>query len=71
MMKKSFKIHGMSCKHCVASVEKGVGEMPGIEKVKVNLRKEKADIKFDDQVISSQQILAKISELGYKGEEIA
>lgn len=69
-MKKSFKIDGMSCKHCVASIEKGVGEMTGVEKVKVNLRKEKADIKYDEQAISPQQILDKISELGYKGGEI-
>lgn len=70
-MKKSFKIDGMSCKHCVASVEKGVGEMPGVEKVKVSLRKGKAEIKFDDQLLSAQQILDKITELGYEGEELA
>lgn len=70
-MKKSFKIDGMSCKHCVASIENGVGAMPGVDKVKVSLRKEKADIKFDDTAVSTAQILEKISDLGYKGEEIA
>ena len=44
-MKQKFTINGMSCNHCVATVEKAVNELPGIQKVKVNLKKNEGVVK--------------------------
>ena len=38
-MKKQFAINGMSCNHCVANVEKAINQLDGIDKVKINLKK--------------------------------
>lgn len=38
-MKKEFAINGMSCNHCVATVEKAINQLDGIDKVKINLKK--------------------------------
>lgn len=38
-MKQKFSIEGMSCDDCVARVEKAINELPGIQKVKVHLKR--------------------------------
>lgn len=69
-MKKEFSVTGMTCNHCVASVEKGLNGLAGVEKVKVNLKKGKATVKYDETNVSSDQIVNKIKEVGYEAEVI-
>ncbi|WP_122646573.1 copper chaperone CopZ [Enterococcus mediterraneensis] len=67
-MKQTFSIKGMSCEHCVARVENGINELPGIQKVKIQLKKNNGVVKFDENLVSSQQIADKITEVGYEAE---
>lgn len=69
-MKKEFKVSGMTCKHCVARVEKGISELSGVEKVKVNLKKERATVKFDQSQVTENQIIDSIVTTGYEAEVI-
>lgn len=69
-MKQTFSIKGMSCQHCVARVENGINELPGIQKVKINLKKENGVVKFDDSQVSAAQIAIKVTEAGYPAEVI-
>lgn len=69
-MKQTFSIKGMSCQHCAARVENGINELPGIQKVKINLKKENGVVKFDDNQVSADQIAAKVTEVGYPAEVI-
>ncbi|WP_314059745.1 copper chaperone CopZ [uncultured Vagococcus sp.] len=69
-MKKEFNVTGMTCNHCVASIENGLNELAGVEKVKVNLKKGKATVKYDETNVSSNQIVNKIKEVGYEAEVI-
>lgn len=39
-MKQQFSIEGMSCNHCAARVEETVSALYGVQKVKVNLKKQ-------------------------------
>lgn len=39
-MKQQFSIEGMSCNHCAARVEEAVSALDGVQKVKVNLKKQ-------------------------------
>lgn len=69
-MKQEFSIKGMSCKHCVAKVEEGIQSLPGIQKVKINLKKENGVVKYDESQISAQQIADKVTEVGYATEVV-
>ncbi|MGO3732811.1 MAG: copper chaperone CopZ [Vagococcus sp.] len=64
-MKQVIKIDGMNCEHCVARVEKGLEELPGIEKIKIKLKKGEGKIKFDETIVSLENIFDKIKEIGY------
>ncbi|MGG5358827.1 MULTISPECIES: copper chaperone CopZ [unclassified Enterococcus] len=67
-MKQQFSIQGMSCDHCVQRVEKAIGQLEGVQKVKVNLKKEKSVVKFDDTQLAPETIVEAVNELGYQAE---
>lgn len=65
-MKQKFTINGMSCDHCVNRVETTINELPGIQKVKIHLKKGQGVVKFDDTQVSADEIAKKVSEIGYE-----
>ncbi len=65
MMKGNFDITGMTCSACSARVEKGVGQLAGIEEVNVNLLKNSMSVTYDDKVIDAGQIAAAVERIGY------
>ncbi|EMF0287296.1 copper chaperone CopZ [Enterococcus hirae] len=69
-MKQEFSVKGMSCNHCVARIEEAVGRISGVKKVKVQLKKEKAVVKFDEANVQATKICQAINELGYQAEVI-
>lgn len=69
-MKQEFSVNGMSCNHCVARIEEAVGRISGVKKVKVQLKKEKAVVKFDEANVQATEICQAINELGYQAEVI-
>ena len=58
MIKKTFKIEGMSCASCSNAVEKSVQKLNGVSKASVNLATEKLSVIYDDKVISEEDIIA-------------
>lgn len=69
-MKQEFSVKGMSCNHCVARIEEAVGRISGVKKVKVQLKKEKAVVKFDEANVQATEICQAINELGYQAEVV-
>lgn len=67
-MKETFTVNGMTCKHCAARVEDGIKTLNGIQKVKVNLKKNQATVKFDESVLDLETIKNKVKETGYEVE---
>ena len=65
-MKQNFALNGLSCEHCVARVEKAISELPGVQKVKVNLKKASGVVKFDDSQTSSEAIVQAVQVAGYE-----
>lgn len=57
------KVEGMSCNHCVNSVEKAVKEL-GAEG-KVNLANKEVEVQFDGSKLSVEAIKDAIEEQGY------
>jgi copper chaperone len=66
-MEKTFNIDGMSCGHCVMTVEKELGKLE-IEKKKVEIGS--AKVSFDLEIVSEENIKKAIEEAGYKVIEI-
>jgi copper chaperone len=58
-------VKGMSCGHCVNSIEGNVGKLNGVHFVKVHLNEEKVDVSFDSKLVSLKEITDIIEVHGY------
>ncbi|WP_066186508.1 MULTISPECIES: copper chaperone CopZ [Gracilibacillus] len=65
MQNITLKVQGMSCGHCVSSIEGNVGEMTGVESVKVHLEDGKVDVTFEAGQVNEQDIIEVIEDQGY------
>lgn len=63
MKKETIKASGMSCGHCVKSVEKALAVLP-LENSKVEINS--IDVEYDEQKISHEKIVEAIQEAGYE-----
>ena len=69
-MKKTLKIEGMMCQHCVAHVTKALNAVAGVSSVEVNLKKKTAIVEFSESV-SDETLIAAIQEAGYEVKKIS
>lgn len=60
------EVQGMSCGHCIQTIEKEVGQLHGVETVEVNLREGKVHVAFDEQKVALDTIKKAIQEAGYE-----
>ncbi|MGE5422709.1 MAG: heavy metal translocating P-type ATPase [Ignavibacteriales bacterium] len=58
-------IKGMSCAACASRIEKGLGQMPGVEQAQVNLAAERASVQYDPEKVLVTDLVNKIEKLGY------
>jgi copper chaperone len=65
MEKVTLKVNGMSCGHCVKAVEGSVGELAGVNEVKVNLEQGTVDVEFNSSEVTLDQIKETIDDQGY------
>ncbi|WP_252501634.1 copper chaperone CopZ [Sporosarcina sp. Marseille-Q4943] len=63
-MKEVLKVEGMSCNHCVNSIEKSVGSLTGVSAVAVDLGKKEVSVEFENEA-TLQQIKETIEDQGY------
>ena len=61
----TLNVQGMSCGHCVSSVESNVGKLDGVNEVKVHLESGKVDISFDEDKVTLDVIKETIDDQGY------
>jgi len=64
-MKVQYRIGGMACGFCVASIGRAIGRMPGVKSVHVNLAHEETLIEFDPGRVAPQKLEQTLNELGY------
>ncbi len=62
---EKIKIQGMTCQHCVTSVTKALGSIPGIKNLKVDLVHGEATFE-NTQNVSMPNIRKAVEEAGYK-----
>lgn len=65
MQNVTLHVQGMSCGHCVKSVEGSVGALAGVNEVKVNLAEGIVEVAFDEAQVSIDQIKETIDDQGY------
>lgn len=65
VVETKLNIGGMHCDMCVASIEKGVNELQGIEYVKASLDDSTTIVKYDVSKVNLKQIESAINRRGY------
>jgi len=65
MRKIKLPIIGMHCASCVATIEKAIKRMEGVENAQVNLSAEAAYVEYDEEKVPLKDIIEKIREVGY------
>lgn len=69
MEKKVVTIPAISCGHCVATVEREVGEVAGVSLVKASLENKQALIEWDAPA-TWEQIAGLLQEIDYPAQEL-
>ncbi|MDN3576730.1 cation transporter [Chitinimonas viridis] len=64
-MEQVFKVEGMSCGGCVASVERAVKAVAGVSAVQVRLAEAEATVVFEPQQATVAAIRAAIEAAGF------
>jgi Cu+-exporting ATPase len=70
MNKVILPITGMTCANCVATIERNVKKLDGVNEAVVNLVTEKATIGYDEQSLSVEKIIERIERAGYGISEV-
>jgi Cu+-exporting ATPase len=58
-------ITGMTCANCVATIERNLIKMDGIEAAVVNLSSERATVTFDPSLMNLDTIVGRVRKVGY------
>ncbi len=64
-MNEVLKVEGMSCGHCVNSIESSVGELEGVSSVKVDLASNQVTVQYDNAE-TLKKIKETIEDQGYE-----
>jgi len=65
-MRKVLQVEGMTCQHCVQTVNETVAKMAGVQKVDVNLEQKEVTIEFDESQTKLEEVSAQIVEAGFE-----
>jgi Cu+-exporting ATPase len=58
-------ITGMTCANCVATVERNLKKLNGVEEAVVNLSSERAAVTFDSNLLNLSEIIGRVQRAGY------
>ena len=61
----SFKVEGMSCGGCVASVKRVLEALPGVSNVNVTLEPGKATVDYDPARVTAEALYDAVRTAGY------
>ena len=66
MESTTLKIRGMTCGGCVASVQRVLNELDGVERADVSLASNEAKIEFDASRVKPADLEAAVEDAGYE-----
>ena len=61
----SFPVTGMTCASCVRRIEKALSKVDGVSSASVNLATEKATVRYDPSLVTTDAMAAAVSKAGY------
>lgn len=64
MAVKIYLVEGMTCKHCIARVEKGISEIPGVEEVVGDLAT--GQVSVEGNSVTMEMVKLAVEDAGYK-----
>ena len=64
MKTQELKIEGMTCGHCVMSVQKELGKIPGVNVEKVEIGS--AKVQFDETKVDPTMLANAVNDAGYR-----
>lgn len=70
MIKKTFRVDGMTCPNCVMKVEGIEDDLPGIKQVSASYQKGRMIVEFDETLVGEAEILAAVKKAGYTAEAL-
>ncbi len=65
MGKLTLRITGMTCGHCQKSVEKALEKVPGVYSAVVDLRNATAEVDYDDDTATLDELTEAVGKAGY------
>jgi copper chaperone CopZ len=65
MASLKLRITGMTCAHCQMSVEKALAKVPGVYGAVVDLRNASAEVDYDDDAATIEELTAAVAKAGY------
>jgi copper chaperone len=65
MAELTLKAPDISCEHCQHTIEGDLSKMQGISQVKVDIPQQTVLVHYDPQMITRDQIVAELDEIGY------
>lgn len=69
MITKKYKVSGMSCAACQASVERAVSAVSGVDSVTVSLMTNSMTVAFDETAVSDELLCKAVADAGYSAGE--
>ncbi|AWX55723.1 MULTISPECIES: copper chaperone CopZ [Brevibacillus] len=64
-MNVTLNVQGMSCNHCVISIEGALQKLDGVSKATVSLADNQVSVTFDESVVSLDNVKETIEDQGY------
>ena len=64
-MKKTIHVLGMSCGHCVKAVHDALSNKNGVYSAEVDLERSIAEVEFDETMVSLDELISEIEEVGF------
>jgi copper ion binding protein len=68
MANVKLKIAGMTCGHCLAKVEKALKGVSGVYSAIVDLPEGEAEVDFDDDAVTTTQLIGAVQHAGYQAK---
>src|SRR4030042_5081811 len=58
-------VTGMTCANCVATIERNLKKLDGVESASVNLSSERANVEFDSSKLNLGDLITRVERAGY------
>lgn len=61
----TLRAEDFSCPSCVTKIEKSVGQLAGVNQVKVNFASARIQVEHDANLVSVDELIAAVAKVGY------